>query len=391
MPPMPRKLPILLVLCALAAAAPRPSSANEVKALVTKALEAHSKGDLKGAIKHMEQAAVAAPGETIIGFKLGALYLEAGQLESARSAFEGVLKKDPEHHDARFNLAKLLSAMGRHAEAAQHMGQAIRRNKADPQLPMELAAIHLAAGHNDAARTVLENITPRTPAVLSFLAFLALRSGDADSAIAHARAAFKGEPLALRHRLTLATALVHGLKFGEAETLLDNLARTGPRTQANIPYLQGLAAFLSGDLGAARRWLREADSRAPGMFDPANKGFDALFFPNENDRSYLAWAKKHPGAPRHPEPILRAASTSAGCLPGHALSVLLDKSIALQRCFSGQRKPVVMSFQVRRGELVEVTGSPRGKVAGCLQTAIAGTRLAQRGKCSYTIQMSTGR
>lgn len=69
--------------------------------------EALDRGDPRGAIAQLEEAAILVPNASEIRNHLGLAYWSAGEEERARAAFEKALDLDCENEAARSNLARL--------------------------------------------------------------------------------------------------------------------------------------------------------------------------------------------------------------------------------------------------------------------------------------------
>lgn len=368
-----------------------PERPEEAEALVQQALRAHDRGELPEAIRLLERALELAADDLSVRFSLGVLELEAENAAGAERRFTEVLAREPTHRDALFNLGKLLVSRGRAAEAVPLLRKAARLTPGEPEPKLELVVALVAAGELETARKELETIQPATPAALSLLAFVALRAGRYDQALTHARAALAAEPGALRHRLMVATALVHAGKSDEARPLLEALVREAPRTQANVPFTLALAAFLAGDATETRRWMEEANARAPGRFDPDGNRFDPLAFPTASDLALLRWVKAHPGLPRAREARLNdlAVTGGPGCERGPVMAALMSRAVQLQACFGAAPPRSRMVSARARATLGQITVRPHGTVAGCIQRALsdAPVALPPRARCKVEVRV----
>ena len=369
-----------------------PPNQPEAEALVSQAITALEAGRGAEAYLLFQTAAQKAPQNVEIRYGLGVVAIHTGHADVARKSLSWVLEQNPEHVDARFNLGKLLTLLGEPAAAVPHFRVVLQQRPDDLEARLELVSALIALPDNAAARRELAAIASPTPAVHSLRSFVALRERRWDDALADARAALQAEPGALRHRLMVATALLHKGETDEALLRLRRLVREAPASQANVPYTLGLAAFLSGDAHTARRWIQEAGARAPGMFDPSSPHFVQAAFPTSRDAAFLGWAQAHPGAPRAPEAYLRALTTEgANCRRGPLMQALLGKATLLQGCFRSAPQPHRVTALVRTS-LSEVEVVPSGPVAACIQRVLSNVSVSQEpGDCAITVRVESAR
>jgi Flp pilus assembly protein TadD len=71
------------------------------------------------------------PGNPVVEANIGSLALEAGDMAKAAEFLGAALRIDPDHHQARFNLARTLARQGRRAEARQEALTLLQRLPAD--------------------------------------------------------------------------------------------------------------------------------------------------------------------------------------------------------------------------------------------------------------------
>ena len=232
-------------------------------ALVRAAVEAPRQGDYATASARFEEAARRFPADLELHYNLGVSALAGGALERAERAFRTVLAARPEHASARLNLGKLLCETGRAKEGVTHLERAVASAKADDEMPrLELAVARVQLDELERARKDLAPLT-RSPQALGLLAFLDLRQARFADAVTHADAALALASGNLRLRLLALTARLFTAQRASARASLEQLSTDAPRTLANVPYALALGAFLDGDPVDARRWMAEAQSRAP--------------------------------------------------------------------------------------------------------------------------------
>ncbi len=377
-----------LVATTLLSAPPEPSQAEV-------ALQLWQRGKAADAIRIMEALANDNPGEGTVRYTLGVMYLETGNVERAVRELARSAELMPKHYDSQFNLGKLLAATGRPADGVEYLKAAVALKPDDPAAKHELAVALMTDGRTKAAMKVLEGIKPRDTAVLSLMAFTALKMGNGDLAMRYSKEALAAQPGNQRAKLMLATATLHAGERTAAVKLLKQLVRDAPATQANVPYMLALAAFLDGNPEEARRWMIEADARAPGRFDPQGKAFDPLAFPTKSDLAFLRWYGANRGRPKALEAHLPGMIMAGPCDPGTTMEHLMSVSRALQMCLPpGTKTHDVQAKLSGNGELAEVLVTPRGKPAGCIQAALRQmTPLRRRHKrrCSVRFEVRAAR
>ncbi len=368
---MSRIAPLLLTLLVLLFS---PSiDASPPDELIQKGIQAVERGDFNAAKDLLSQAARARPKDAELHYSLGVVALQARDAVTALAAFQRTIALAPKHADARFNLGKLLGALGKTREAARHLRYHAKMNPKDPSPLLELATAHLAAGQLKHARAVLKEIRPSTADVRSLQAFVELRDAQWSTALEHARAALDAAPDGLRHQLVHNLALVHAGRQREAIPRLYRLLRNGPRTQANLPYTMALAMFLDGNAGDARRWMVEAVARAPEAFEPARKGFDPMAFPTPSDVALLRWYKASPKMLTKREALLKdlvlEATTTRRCHRGPVMAPLLNQASTLQGCLGTTQTSIQISGRAD-SQLHQLTISPGGPVAKCIHQVL---------------------
>ncbi|MFT7623901.1 MAG: hypothetical protein ACI9WU_003087, partial [Myxococcota bacterium] len=148
----------------------------------------------------------------------------------------------------------------------------------------------------------------------------------------------------------------------------------------------------------ARRWMTEAEARAPGRFDPGSEQFDPLAFPTDTDMAFLRWYTAHKGAPAALEADLPGLIMAGPCDSGLAMEQLMTRAIALQVCIppsGAKRSPQKFSVQGKfaRNGLEDVMVSPRGEAAGCIQTHLRklDIKRPRRARCSVAFEVRSTR
>jgi tetratricopeptide (TPR) repeat protein len=83
-------------------------------------------GDLGGAVRHMDAAAVLEPDNAELHFDLGVLYRKLQNLDNAAAALSRALQCDPDLVEAHLHIAQIYEQQGRKREAMRHLGAAHR-------------------------------------------------------------------------------------------------------------------------------------------------------------------------------------------------------------------------------------------------------------------------
>jgi cellulose synthase operon protein C len=88
-----------------------------------------------------------------------------GDLAGAAAALRAALRLDPERDDLAADLAQVLSAQGRHADALAELVRLVGRDPHDPQRRLRLADAQAAAGQATAARETITGLLAARPDV----------------------------------------------------------------------------------------------------------------------------------------------------------------------------------------------------------------------------------
>lgn len=139
----------------------RPLSKREVDAMISKSLDAQTRGDIEEAIRGYERVLEAGIIQTAVNFNLGLLYQQQMRFEDALSQFQQSVR-DPEYRlGSHFAMGECYRALGRIEEALTHFLEVLKivdlgtvdRSQADNliQLYEELALTHAAKGEREQA------------------------------------------------------------------------------------------------------------------------------------------------------------------------------------------------------------------------------------------------
>ena len=167
---------------------------QSVPQLVAGFQAAVARQDWEAARSAGRQLARQLPDNASVAYNLGLAEKSAGAAEAAIAAFERALALDPDHHNARFELAGSLTETAKLAEARAHLETYLAQNPDDADARLNLGRILLRLDQPAAALACLEKANAPHPTD--------------DTAIA------------------LATALRDLGRLDEAQALLDQLPAT---------------------------------------------------------------------------------------------------------------------------------------------------------------------
>ncbi len=128
--------------------------------------------------------------EEDVRLRIGALALQAGDLEKAEASFQRVLARDPSGYAALFNLGLVNDRRGRASEAERFFQRALAVNPADPDVHYRLGILAARTGRVDDALRAFEDALARDPQHFLThydLARLVDALGHRDQAAAHYR------------------------------------------------------------------------------------------------------------------------------------------------------------------------------------------------------------
>jgi spermidine synthase len=194
---------------------------------------------------------------------LGAICADQQRYEEAAEAFRSALQVDPQHRQSHIELANVLTALRKPAEAAKHYEAALERRQNDPELRLKLALVLIDSGDHARAADQLRACIALKPTALAHhhLANTAIALGQLPIAVENFEAA-----LQLDSSLTAASNNLAWLLSTNA-TLLDPvravqvaevmLEHSGARTAGNLDTLAAAYAA-AGQYGEAVRHAEEA-------------------------------------------------------------------------------------------------------------------------------------
>lgn len=147
-----------------------------------------SRGSLRAAETHYQEALRLNPGFSAARYNLGNVYLQLGQQDKAVRHFEKALEGDPSDPEVLNNLAKALVETGDITRGLATFRKALKRRPDDPGLTSNYAAALIVAEQYDNAAALLENVVQRHPHVVRahlYLGILCERRGRQAAADRH--------------------------------------------------------------------------------------------------------------------------------------------------------------------------------------------------------------
>ena len=145
--------------------------------------------------------------------RVGGMYYRQGDLEKARTVFEGLVAMDPLNSDAHSALGALLTRTMDDDQALVHLNRAIELNDKEISAYVNRAEVHISRREHDQALadyTAALKIEPN-PAIYNDRGLLHLRKGDLESAIADFTEAIALDPNEEDSAANRARAMVLGI------------------------------------------------------------------------------------------------------------------------------------------------------------------------------------
>ncbi len=205
-------------------------------------------------------------------FERGEHFAEQDDLEAARQAYETVIEIDPNHLEARYELALLDAKAGRHQAAADQLETVLRIKDDVADVHALYAQVLIPLGERTLAEHHLwqaVDIDPENAPALRTLGRLLLDQGDLEQALEAARRAVRHDPdEAASHALL---GLVQ-LELNNPLAARDAFARALELDSESAELCLHMANVLvsTGDVGAAVDYYRRALALRPGWSPAAN-------------------------------------------------------------------------------------------------------------------------
>ena len=194
--------------------------------------------------------------------------------EYGRSAalFRAVLARGIESFEVHFYLARALSGLGRHAEAARHFEEATRRSPSHGPAWVGLARSLVAAGRAKEARRAFEAALPLAPtngALRAELGDLLRQQGDVAGALVLQAEATKLSPQVAAYWNSLGMTLGGNGRPADAERAFQEAVKLDSKNH-RYAYNLGLVLKDQGRAAEARPWFEKALALDP-RFTPARE------------------------------------------------------------------------------------------------------------------------
>jgi aromatic-L-amino-acid/L-tryptophan decarboxylase len=191
------------------------TSGREIEALVERtvalgcAMEANAaqtqtpraqpdQGVREAALGNLNVRLASEPGDAKLRFELACLLTEMGRTMEARNAYLDLLKREPGHRLALNNLGTLLHATGYRTAARTAYAEAVTRHPGDPMSLVNLANVLYEASEFAAARSHYEAALTVEPGHIEAhrgLAYVLAELGDEQGAEYHRRRGFQDRPV----------------------------------------------------------------------------------------------------------------------------------------------------------------------------------------------------
>ncbi len=237
-------------------------------------------------------------------FAKGMKQINAHRPESAISYFKNALEKDQNYFDARFQLAKTYSAIGKLDSAEKELLKASRQRPGSKDVRIELAKVHVRTSKaDDALSAISDYVTDdcKDPDVLETAGLAHALKGEYETALGLLKRAIAVDIARPSSALALARVYLMSGNAHEAEALLARILNKDPSNNGAL-YLLAESHMKKNETDAAadayERILKNdpADSEAfygRGMLYIKNRNYDAAL--SFSDRFIERFPKKAAG------------------------------------------------------------------------------------------------
>lgn len=239
------------------------SDPNDTEALNLRAAARVRLGKYKEAYEDLRRAVSLKPASAEYQANLGYVLWKLGRVEESIAAERAALKLDDKNLMAHHQLGRVLLRLGgpkQTEEAAEHLRRALELNPRQYEVRFELIAAYRALGRRaDAANHLafLRDARPSDPRVFYISALLASDRDDISAAVRDFKEALRRDPSLLGAWQDLGLAYVKLKQWPEAVETFAELARRD-REAVDAAYLHALALFNSGKAAEAETEARRA-------------------------------------------------------------------------------------------------------------------------------------
>jgi tetratricopeptide (TPR) repeat protein len=236
---------------------------NSIDAQMIVAMTSGSKDDFKRAMDNVEQAVKQNPNENL-EVQIGGAYLGQGDLATAESRFEAVLKVDPESQDANRGLARVYLTQGKPEKAISRLSALAQNSKkAWPQRLM--AEVYVFQKNFPKAEEAYQRaiaLEPDNAANKIALAELYAASGAVDRGISAYEDLIKTQPSNMLAKHRLAGFYLSQRSFDKAIRVSDDILKSDDKdTEARI--IKGRAYLAQQNSAQATQELLAAATKDP--------------------------------------------------------------------------------------------------------------------------------
>jgi len=251
---------LLAILC--------PVSAQQAAQLLREAIAAHEKGDLSTAVSDYEAVLRLRPDLNQARINLGAALGEMGRFDEAIDVYSVALKRDPKNTKVQLNLAQAYFRKG-DAPAAIHLLEPLHSaDQSNIRVTMLLADSVMRTGDSKRASALLEPVErehPDNPDVTYLLSMALIRSGRAQEGLPLAKRVAKEAKSADAYLLAGSTEFGLG-QFSSAREDLEEAIKLNPALPGALSFA-ALARDKTGDEPGAKKAFEQALALNPDDFD----------------------------------------------------------------------------------------------------------------------------
>lgn len=196
----------------------------------------------------------------------GVKQLTAANPSGAVVLFKSALEKDENYLDARFQLGKSYAKLGKHEQAEKEFTKVLKQNPLRDDVLLELAAVLNATKKTAEALKLGEQYLARHPGSVDGLEVMGIASAVANQladAERYLQQAVAADPTRSKTKLELAAVYVSAGKEPLAKSLLEELVRTDPKNPRPL-YMLAAMETRAGNRDKALEIYRLITANNPG-------------------------------------------------------------------------------------------------------------------------------